>query len=128
MHKNFDESPNTKTIELLLSKVEDGSYVIPYFQRGFEWGPSMVCDLVQSVVQGYYAGLILLWELKEKEAENEEWDPVWGAELRNTPSEAILDGQQRLSSLYYAFYNPQKIFPNRKNILYILYKFTGYFE
>jgi hypothetical protein len=114
MHKNFDESPNTKTIELLLSKVEDGSYVIPYFQRGFEWGPSMVCDLVQSVVQGYYAGLILLWELKEKEAENEEWDPVWGAELRNTPSEAILDGQQRLSSLYYAFYNPHKIFPNRK--------------
>lgn len=114
MYKDFDESPSTKTTQFLLGKVNDGSYVIPYFQRGFEWGPSMVCDLVQSVVQGYYAGLILLWELKEEKAINEEWDPVWGAVLKDTPSEAILDGQQRLSSLYYAFYNPEKLFPNRK--------------
>jgi len=114
MHSNYDESPDTKNIQTLLKKVHESEYVIPYFQRGFEWQPGMVSDLIESVVQGYYAGLILLWELNENEAKNEEWDPVWGANLKNSPKYAILDGQQRLASLYYAFYNPEKNFPNRK--------------
>ncbi|MBW2078234.1 MAG: DUF262 domain-containing protein [Deltaproteobacteria bacterium] len=109
------ENPGTEKVEDLLKYVHDGSYVIPYFQRGFEWQPSMVCDLIESILQNYYTGLILLWNLKQEEAQGEKWDPIWGAELRNTPSKAILDGQQRLSSLYYAIYNPQKMFPNRKS-------------
>ncbi|MBC8185772.1 DUF262 domain-containing protein [candidate division KSB1 bacterium] len=109
------ENPGTEKVEDLLKYVHDGSYVIPYFQRGFEWQPSMVCDLIESILQNYYTGLILLWNLKQKEAQGEKWDPIWGAELRNTPNKAILDGQQRLSSLYYAIYNPQKMFPNRKS-------------
>ncbi len=31
------ENPGTDKVEDLLKKVHDGSYVIPYFQRGFEW-------------------------------------------------------------------------------------------
>jgi len=109
------ENPGTDKVEDLLKNVHAGSYVIPYFQRGFEWQPSMVCDLIESTLQNYYAGLILLWELNPKEAHNEEWDAVWGAELKGTPDKAILDGQQRLASLYYAIYNPKKPFPNRQS-------------
>jgi hypothetical protein len=36
------------------------------------------------------------------------------------PQLAILDGQQRLASLYYALYNPKKAFPNRKSF-YLFY-------
>ena len=96
------ENPGTESVEDLLKKVHNGSYVIPYFQRGFEWQPSMVCDLFESILQNYYAGLILLWELNPQKANQEKWDPVWGAELNSTPDYAILDGQQRLASLYYA--------------------------
>jgi len=109
------ENPGTDNVENLLKNVHSGSYVIPYFQRGFEWQPRMVCELLESILQDYYAGLILLWELKPEEAQNEEWDPVWGAELKGTLDKAILDGQQRLASLYYAIYNPNKQFPNRKS-------------
>jgi hypothetical protein len=114
------ENPGTEKVNDLLAKVDDGSFVIPYFQRGFEWKPRMVCELVESILQNYFTGLLLLWELDIKQAQNEEWDPVWGAKRKNTPSVAILDGQQRLSSLYYAIYNPKKLFPNR-NSYYIFF-------
>lgn len=109
------ENPGTDKVEDLLKNVHDGSYVIPYFQRGFEWRARMVCDLIESILQNYYTGLILLWELSSQEARSEKWDPVWGVEFKNTPKKAILDGQQRLASLYYAIYNPNKEFPNRKS-------------
>jgi len=110
------ESPGTDRIENLLKSVHDGSYVIPYFQRGFEWVPSMVSELLESILQNYYAGILLFWELNKYEVQIEKWDPIWGAELKKTPPEkAILDGQQRLASLYYAIYNPKKKFPNRNS-------------
>jgi len=110
------ENPGTDKVERLLIEVHDGNYVIPYFQRGFEWEPRMVCDLFESILQDYFIGLILLWELNAEDAKNEKWDPVWGVEeTASTPSTAILDGQQRLSSLYFAIYNPEVIFPNRKS-------------
>jgi uncharacterized protein with ParB-like and HNH nuclease domain len=109
------ENPGTEKVKCLLRKVDDGSFVIPYFQRGFEWKPRMVSELVESILQNYFTGLLLFWELDTEQAENEEWDPVWGAKRRNTPKVAILDGQQRLSSLYYAIYNPKRLFPNRNS-------------
>ncbi|MGV9200722.1 MAG: GmrSD restriction endonuclease domain-containing protein [Promethearchaeia archaeon] len=110
------ENPGTKNVGKLLENVHDGSYVIPYFQRGFEWSPGMVCDLIQSILQDYYTGLLLMWELDREDAEEQKWDPIWGAELKkDIPTHAILDGQQRLSSLYYAIYNPKETFPNRKS-------------
>jgi len=108
------ENPGTESVKDLIESVDKGEYVIPYFQRGYEWQPRMVCDLFESILQDYYAGLILFWELDKEEVESEKWDPVWGAELDGPPDRAILDGQQRLSSLYYAIYNPEKKFPNRK--------------
>ena len=107
------ENPGTDKVEDLLKNVHNGSYVIPHFQRDFKWEPSMVCDLIESILQDYYTGLILLWELNPEEAKRETWDPVWGVEKTDTPKKAILDGQQRLSALYYAIYNPNKKFPNR---------------
>jgi len=115
------EDPGTKEVGQLLKEVDIGSYVIPHFQRGFEWSPGLVCDLVESILQDYFTGLLLLWELDKKKAEEDKWDPVWGVSKRNeNPKIAILDGQQRLSALYYAFYNPEELFPNRNSY----YSFT----
>ena len=107
------ENPGTERVEDLLRNVHDGSYVIPYFQRGFEWQPRMVCELFESILQNYYTGLLLFWELNPEESQQEIWDPIWGAKLDKIPKKAVLDGQQRLASLYYAIYNPKKLFPNR---------------
>lgn len=107
-----------KSIDDLLKGVENGEYVIPNFQRKFEWTPGMVSDLLISIFQDYYTGLLLFWELPEHLAIGE-WDPLWGADPSEDPDYAILDGQQRLSSLYYAIYGPKKKFPFRKT--YFMY-------
>jgi hypothetical protein len=111
----MSENPGMDNVEDLLINIHTGGYVIPYFQRGYEWQPSMVCDLFESILQNYYAGLILLWELNPEGARHEEWEAVWGADLSESPSKAILDGQQRLASLYYAIYGPSIKFPNRQS-------------
>jgi len=110
----LSENPGRIEVSKLMENVNNGLYVIPYFQRPFEWNPRMVCELIESLIQNYYAGLLLLWDLNPTKVKDERWDPIWGAKKANYPKSAILDGQQRLSALYYAFYNPPKKFPKRE--------------
>ncbi len=109
---NIDPRPN-KTVRELLTDIKDGEYVIPHFQRGYEWTPSMVADLIVSIIQNYFSGLLLFWQINPEVIKGEEWDPLWGAEKPKNPSFAVLDGQQRLASLYYAICGPPKKFPSR---------------
>lgn len=86
------ENPATKKVSSLMRNVDDGSYVIPYFQRGFEWDPSMVSELFESILQNYYTGLLLFRELDKHRAQQEEWNPVWGDTTAEEPDMAVLDG------------------------------------
>jgi len=107
-----------KSILEFIDEIKKGDYVIPHLQRDFEWKPNMVADLFKSILQDYYAGTVLLWALSDKERELEMWDPLWGAEKIQKPTKAILDGQQRLSSVFYALCDPKKLFPNRTTFYY----------
>lgn len=116
----MSKDPNPfKSVEDLLKGIENKEYVIPNFQRKYEWNPGMVSDLFVSIMQDYFTGLLLFWELPDNLTDGD-WDPLWGAEKPNNPYFAILDGQQRLSSLYYAIYGPKKKFPHR-NTYYIFF-------
>lgn len=97
----------------LLRSVDEGEFVIPHFQRGFEWTPGMVSDLLVSIIQDYFTGLVLFWEFEPALFKKEKWDQLWGTHTAEIPTLAILDGQQRLASLYYALYGPAKKFPTR---------------
>ncbi|MFW9874945.1 MAG: DUF262 domain-containing protein [Candidatus Thorarchaeota archaeon] len=110
----MSENPGPVPVEKLIERIEEGVYVIPHFQRDFEWRPRMVCDLIESILQNYFSGLLLFWQL-DPEKVGEEWDPIWGTERKPNPREVVLDGQQRISSLYYAFYNPNQVFPETKS-------------
>lgn len=117
----LSENPGPITVEKLINNIEDGVYVIPHFQRDFEWRPRMVCDLIESILQNYFSGLLLFWQLDPEKVEEEEWNPIQGTDTKPNPREIILDGQQRISSLYYAFYNPNKIFPETKSYYYLFH-------
>jgi len=123
----LDPKPN-KSVGELLEGIDNGEFVIPYFQRGFEWEPNMVRELLVSIISDYFAGLILLWQLDPEKVKNEKWDPIWGANIGKYVNYAVLDGQQRLSSLYYAIYNPEKAFPNRKSYYLFFVDLKKYFE
>jgi hypothetical protein len=108
------EDPGKAKVGELVKAIDNGEYVIPHFQRGYEWQPSMVSDLFVSIIQDYFTGLLLFWELSDERIDNEVWDSVWGAPPTDSPSWAVLDGQQRLASLYHAICHPHTEFPNRK--------------
>ena len=104
-----------RSVERLLTAISRGEYAIPYFQRGFEWQPNMVKDLLVSIISGYFTGLLLFWELEGDSSRQEQWEPIQGAKIGQRVYFAVLDGQQRLSSLFFALHNPNQHFPNRKS-------------
>ena len=116
-----------KSVDDLLRGIENGEYAIPLFQRKFEWQPQMVSELIVSILQDYYTGLLLFWELPD-EFSMGEWDPICGAIKPEKPSIMVLDGQQRLSSLYYAIYSPEKKFPNRNTYYRFFIDIARYLE
>ena len=119
-----------RQIRELIGDIGEGEYVIPYFQRGCEWDASMVSDLFVSILQDYYTGTILLWDLRSRDVKIKmNWDPLWGVrEAKEQPSYAVLDGQQRLFSVYYAIYAPPEKFPNRKSYYYFFINLDRFFN
>ena len=77
---------------------------IPNFQRGFVWDPERVAYLMDSLYKGYPFGSILLWRTKNALAYERNLGPF--SLPKNDPSyptDYILDGQQRVTSMFGVF-------------------------
>lgn len=110
------QQPGYITLNSLISKLKEGQYVIPDFQREFEWQPRDISDLMRSIFLDYYIGSLLLWRGKNKNFEALSCKNVYGYKGDADHREYIvLDGQQRLTAMYYAFIAPSKNLPGRKN-------------
>jgi hypothetical protein len=73
---------------------EAPSLRIPTIQRQFVWDSEDVRDLVDSIVNGYPVGAIIIWE----PTSNFPSAPLLGPERKDT-RRYVLDGQQRLTAL-----------------------------
>lgn len=93
-------------IEKIINKIEDGDVKIPAFQRGFVWDVDQVIDFLDSIYKDFPVGSILLWEA-EKELRLKSTRNIAGIVLPtrkdNYPVNYVLDGQQRLSTLFAVF-------------------------
>jgi len=101
--------PTDESIDDVLKLVHKGKLVIPNFQRDFTWTTPQVKELLESVLQSYYIGSILVWKCKNRKQAKLDMKPVYGVPLSKDdldPEGIILDGQQRLTSLYYAKFAP----------------------
>lgn len=99
------------TIRGVLDSIISHEYVLPAIQREFVWSPEQICQLFDSVMQGYPIGDFLLWRIEAENSrryryydfvrEYHERDnphcPDLG-DLANRPITAVLDGQQRLTA------------------------------
>lgn len=101
-------TPDKKKLSSLVEKAYEGTLCLPNFQRDFVWSKDAIADLIRSILRGYFLGSLLLLDCDPK---NPPFAPLSlrGAKPKTValrPSQLILDGQQRLTSLLYAMYAP----------------------
>ena len=106
-----------RSIEEMLTAIHKREYLMPAIQREFVWGADQITKLVDSLMRGYPVGSFLLWDVKPETAQSytfyefltnyHERDNPY-ADKATVPSgngtTAVLDGQQRLTSLNIALY------------------------
>ncbi len=122
------QRPDKTSLGSLLKELKDGRYVIPDFQREFEWAPWDVRDLVKSIFLDYYIGSLLLWKGKEKSFKDLSCEPIYGMTESRKSEYIVLDGQQRLTAMYYAFVAPDKFFPKRKSACLFFMKIDKFID
>ena len=108
--------PDKVSLGTLIARLRDGHYVIPDFQREFEWEPADIRELMSSIFRDYYIGSLLLWRGSSETFSLLACEPLKGHmdELIGAQS-IVLDGQQRLSAMFYAFMAPDMPAPRRKS-------------
>ncbi|PWC91441.1 hypothetical protein TSH100_00730 [Azospirillum sp. TSH100] len=85
----------------ILRSAEEGRLQLPEFQRDYVWGDADVRSLVASVAKGFPVGALLTLETGgEIEFKPRLLAGVPAKDVR--PAELLLDGQQRITSLYQA--------------------------
>lgn len=89
----------------LLRDVATGKLQLPDFQRGWVWDDEHIKGLLASLSLSYPIGAIMLLEAGGNEVKFKT-RPIEGVTLQNgdvKPEKLILDGQQRLTSLFQVF-------------------------
>lgn len=82
-------------ISTILGQIDIGAMALPEFQRGYVWNREQVRGLMASLYNKYPVGGLLVWTTGvDTTATRGMADPVTG------PVKLLLDGQQRVTSLY----------------------------
>ena len=102
------------TIKEAIDKIDSNRYLIPAFQREFVWSKEQIENLFDSLMRGYPISSMLFWEVKHESRNAYQFyqflqEYVEEHKIHNEPKAgcetmesfyAILDGQQRLTSLF----------------------------
>lgn len=108
-----------------LASMQKHEFVIPAFQRKYEWGIDKIESLWDSILQGFPISTFLLWEINSDNVTNDTAfyhviEQVFYkknktdikrslATYTGIEDTAILDGQQRLNSLFLSLFGDIKI-------------------
>lgn len=116
--RDLDVSLTDKDIQKLVEEIENGKIVLPDFQRDFVWPTSEVGSLLESLLNGYYINTLLTLPIIGG-GENVPFPPR-PVQATSEPAshsgylEMVLDGQQRITSIYYALTAPDQPLDNTK--------------
>lgn len=92
------------TIPRAIERIGSGDIRIPAFQRNFVWEPDQVAFLLDSIYKGFPIGTIILWKTDQRLKTEKNLGYFELPEPRKDyPVNYILDGQQRLTSLFSVF-------------------------
>jgi len=109
------QKPDHVSLNTLINRLKEGRFVIPDFQREFEWHPWDIRELMRSIFLDYFIGSLLLWKGKKESFEALSCESIYGYAGNGDRQDIVLDGQQRLTAMYYVFTAPDSPLPNRAN-------------
>lgn len=91
-------TPVPRTVGALIAEVDSGKLGLPELQRGYVWKATKVRDLLDSMMKGYPIGFLMIWDSSSEGSKSK----IIGTESKayTAPKNLIIDGQQRLTSLY----------------------------
>ena len=126
------QKPDHMSLNTLIGRLKEGRFVIPDFQREFEWRAWDITLLMRSIFLDYYIGSLLLWKGNKENFDALSCEIIYGFDGKTgehswdygkgDPEHIVLDGQQRLTALYYAFVAPNVTLPNRtKQAMYFVH-------
>jgi hypothetical protein len=98
--ENPSVKPEIEFIEILLQSISSGVLRVPKFQRPYYWNPSDMLSLFDSIYKGYPIGSLLLWESTGRVESLDEVGPIKIPFPETKPLTYILDGHQRLATLF----------------------------
>ena len=96
------DSVSQKSLETLLDEVEAGTSGLPDFQRSYVWDPDDTVRLVASIAREFPAGSILTVGNDKDYFQTRKFEGA--PDNGHKPKYLVLDGQQRLTSLFQAFF------------------------
>ena len=112
------QKPDHQSLKTIIGWLKEGRFVVPDFQREFEWKPWAVRDLMRSIFLDYYIGSLLLWKGTTPNIQALSCEPVYGRDENGHPEYIVLDGQQRLTAIHYACTGPDVPLRGRKNRMF----------
>ena len=106
---------NAITIREAMREIASNRYVLPAIQRKFVWSSEQIEMVFDSILRGYPINSFMFWEIndpnikagytfysfiKDYAQRYQENNPKAPTSVLNLPFTAVIDGQQRLTSLY----------------------------
>lgn len=93
----------------LLEEVNSGKTQLPEFQRDWTWDDNRIRGIIASLSQGYPMGAIMRLQYGNPDIKFK-YRTIKGVGQRDlAPDFFVLDGQQRLTSIYQATYSPNPV-------------------
>ena len=124
------------TIRQAIRNIDDRTFLLPAIQRKFVWSPQQICVLFDSLMRGYPINTFMVWDVTTAKVKDEykfygflnDYCERFRESNEHVPTKgdfkdfkAVIDGQQRLTSIYiglkgtYAYKKPRSWWPPARN-------------
>lgn len=100
---------NDRQIIDLMKAIHEGKAQLPDFQRGWVWDDNRIKALIASVTNNFPVGAAMFLEYGNQNIRFKYRVIEGSPSVGTTPEELVLDGQQRLTSIYSSLYSDKPV-------------------